>query len=201
MKGLLVRVGIDQAYGGWNAPVNTESGAFVFVPIPDRRQRRGLETPYTDFKRELEPFPGFTLPAALVGRPMHLDPDFQYLTYGDAGERRGRSLAELGAGDFIAFYSGLRPTTKWRDPLYYAIVGLYRVRECVRLPDVIEGRWHENAHTRRVEPRPTDLIVRAEPSTSGRLERCLPIGEWRDRALRVPEILTIPIPEILATPS
>jgi hypothetical protein len=185
MKGLLVRIGIDQAYGGWNAPVNPETREFAFVPIPGRPQRSGLETPYTDFRSELEPFPGFVLPPSLVGKPMHLDPDFQYLTYGDTGDRRGRSLAELRAGDFIAFYSGLRPAVKWQDPLFYALVGLYRVRECVRLPDITPRRWHENAHTRRAAHRPTDLVVRAEPTTSGRLERCLPIGEWRDRAYRV----------------
>ena len=37
MKGVLVRVGIDQASGGWNAPVAPRTGAFVYVPIPDHR--------------------------------------------------------------------------------------------------------------------------------------------------------------------
>jgi hypothetical protein len=37
MRGILVRVGIDQTpeYGGWNAPVNTETRRFIFVPIRD----------------------------------------------------------------------------------------------------------------------------------------------------------------------
>jgi Nucleotide modification associated domain 3 len=152
MTGLLVRVGIDQTYGGWNAPVNPQTGEFVFVPIPDGKQRRGLHTPYSDFTHELGLFPGLSLPSPLVGRPMHLDPDFEHLTYGDTGDRRGRSLAGLAPGDFIAFYSGLRPTARWQDPLLYALIGLYRVRECVRLPDVPRTRWHENAHTRRAAP-------------------------------------------------
>src|ERR1019366_8502767 len=37
VRGLLVRVGIDQTpkYGGWNAPVNTQTWRFMFVPIRD----------------------------------------------------------------------------------------------------------------------------------------------------------------------
>ena len=37
MRGLLVRVGIDQTpeYGGWNAPVNTQTWRFMSVPIRD----------------------------------------------------------------------------------------------------------------------------------------------------------------------
>ena len=185
VKGLLVRVGIDQEYGGWNAPVDSASGRFVWVPIPDRAQRRGLETPYTTFATELAPFPECALPSALVGRPMHLDPDFEHLTYGDSGDRRGRSLAALGRGDFIAFFAGLRPIGPWKDPLLYGLIGFYRIRDCVPLSKIPRNRWHENAHTRRARQKPDDLVVRAEPGRSGRLDRCLVIGEWRDRAYRV----------------
>lgn len=34
MKAILVRIGIDQVYGRWNAPVDPEYH-FVYVPIPD----------------------------------------------------------------------------------------------------------------------------------------------------------------------
>ena len=34
MNALLVRIGVDQAYGDWNAPVDAE-GRFVYVPIPE----------------------------------------------------------------------------------------------------------------------------------------------------------------------
>ena len=36
MKALLVRIGVDQAYGEWNAPVDAVS-RFVYVPIPESR--------------------------------------------------------------------------------------------------------------------------------------------------------------------
>jgi hypothetical protein len=185
MKGLLIRVGIDQAFGAWNAPVDPETGEFVYVPIPDGAQREGLETSYSQLKPALAHFPGSRLPPPLAARATHLDPDFERLTYGDNGLRRGRGLADFGAGDVVAFFAGLRPIRPWRDPLVYALIGVFRVRECVQLRTVPQKRWFENAHTRRVEHRPDDIIVRADPALSGRLRRCIPIGEWRNRAYRV----------------
>jgi hypothetical protein len=37
VRGLPVRVGIDQSRtaGGWNAPINTETNRFMFIPISD----------------------------------------------------------------------------------------------------------------------------------------------------------------------
>jgi len=185
MKGLLVRVGIDQAYGGWNAPVDPGTLEFAYVPIPEGSQRSELATPYRDVEGALAGFPGFELPAALHGRMMHLDPDFECLTYGDNGARRGRRVAELGPRDFIAFFAGLKPIRALDTNLVYALVGFYWVKEVVRAVAVPPARWGENAHTRRVEHSAADVIVRAEPSGSGRLRRCIPIGEWRDRSYRV----------------
>lgn len=116
---------------------------------------------------------------------MHLDPDFDRLTYGDDGARRGRGLARLRAGDLVAFYAGLRPTRPVAHRLLYALVGLFRVREVVRLGDIPPARWAENAHTRRQVRSLTDVVLRADPAASGRLRRCIPIGEWRDGAYRV----------------
>jgi hypothetical protein len=39
MKGILVRIGVHQAYGGWNAPVDPRTGQFVFIPIPDGAEK------------------------------------------------------------------------------------------------------------------------------------------------------------------
>ena len=180
-----MRVGIDQTFGHWNAPVDPATGEFAYVPIPDGLQRYGLETWYSDIQPALSRFPGVALPAALTNRATHLDPDFAHLTYGDNGFRRGRGLADFDGGDVVAFFAGLRPVGAWRDPLVYALIGVYRVRDVVRLATVPANLWGHNAHTRRVEHRGTDVIVRAEPSTSGRLKRCIPIGEWRDKAYRV----------------
>jgi hypothetical protein len=194
MRAYLVRVGIDQAFGGWNAPVDPRTNEFVYVPIPESSaQQPGLATPYEivgpALARFAEAHPDASpraveLPAELARGNMHLDPDFGALTYGDT-ERRGRDLANLEPGDVVAFYAGLRPVATSAHTLVYALIGLYRLGEVVRLGAVPRSRWHENAHTRRSDHRSTDVIVRADPRASGRLHRCVPIGEFRDGAYRV----------------
>jgi hypothetical protein len=119
---------------------------------------------------------------------MHLDPDFSTLTYGDIGNR-ALQVRRMGKGDFLAFYAGLRATNPQAAELVYALIGFYIIEEIVQAKAVPESRWKENAHTRRV-PVESDIVVRAKPGVSGRFERCLPIGEHRDRAYRVqPDIL------------
>jgi hypothetical protein len=193
VRALLVRVGIDTTAGGWNAPVDPDSLEFVYVPIPEARDQQfhpGLATTYAPLKAALATFGAGSLvrtalPESLVERNMHLDPDFDQLTYGDVGPRRGRSLCEFEPGDVVVFFAGLRPVRPCAHRLLYALVGLYRVKDVVRAGEVPRARWSENAHTRRKDFRATDVIVRAEPSASGRLRRCIPIGEFRDRAYRV----------------
>jgi hypothetical protein len=185
VRGILIRVGVDQAFGGWNAPVDPDSLDFAYVPIPEGPQRRGLETCYSAMVPALSRFPGICLPSSLATRATHLDPDFEYLTYGDNSVRRGRAIADFKKDDFLVFFAGLRPAGAWADPLLYAVIGFYCVQQCVRLSEIPRERWRENAHTRRTEHRPTDIIIRAEPGVSGRLRRCIVIGEWRDRAYRV----------------
>lgn len=195
MRAYLVRIGVDQAYGGWNAPMDPETNEFVYVPIPESRAMRPeLATPYTSIQSALARFEvehpaarprHVKLPSNLVSATMHLDPDFEHLTYGDSGTRRGKGLTDLGPEDVVVFYSGLRPVAECEHLLVYALVGLYRVAESVRAQSVPEQRWSENAHTRCVELEGSDVILTAIPGSSGRLKRCIPIGEFRDRAYRV----------------
>ena len=192
MRALLVRVAVDQAYGEWNGPVDPTTNEFVYVSIPDKREFiTGLETPYTNVMPALAAFATgreskapIMLPGHLLTRTMHLDPDFANLTYGDTKDR-ARDLAKFAKDDLVVFYSGLRPCRSCPHRLIYAIVGLFRIDEVVRLDSVPEARWNENAHTRRVKRNDDDVIVRGQAGTSGRLKTCLPIGEWRDRAYRV----------------
>lgn len=195
MRAYLVRVGVDQTFGGWNAPMNPETNEFVYVPIPEIRPMRAeLATPYTLVQPALVRFEGIhptappqhvRLPWDLVAANMHLDPDFQHLSYGDSGTRRGKGLADLCSGDVVVFYGGLRPVVACEHRLVYALVGLYRAAESVRVQSVPAPRWSENAHTRCVYRESSDVIVRAIPGLSGRLKRCIPIGTFRNRAYRV----------------
>src|SRR4029078_8467632 len=72
-----------------------------------------------------------------------------------------------------------------RDKLCYALIGLYVVRDVVLARDVPRYLRHRNAHTRKAKIGKPDVVVRAKPVVSGRWQRCIPIGEWRDRAYRV----------------
>jgi hypothetical protein len=184
VKGLLVRVGIDNQYGQWNAPVDPSTGEFVYVTIPEDpvEIRAKLARRYDEFGKTLEEF-GRPLPRRLAGNFTHLDPDFDHLTYGDTWPR-SKPIIGMERGDFLAFYAGLGPTAPTRDNLVYAIIGFYLVDEVVRVKDVPATRWHENAHTRR-EGGEDDVVVRAQPKVSGRLTRCIPIGEYRDKSYRV----------------
>jgi len=193
VKGILVRIGVDHAYGAWNAPVDPGTGRFVFVPIPDSPKK--IYTPtnarrYSEIAPHLTEFaaecslPGLRCPETLRALTMHLDPDFDHLTYGDNGTRRGVGVSKLDAGDILVFYAGLRSIVPPRK-LIYAMVGLYVIEEIVRAVEVPRDKWHENAHTRWTPISENDVVVRAKRGLSGRLDRCVPIGEWRDRAYRV----------------
>jgi hypothetical protein len=203
MKAALVRIGIDQAYGKWNAPVCPDSKHFVYVPIPEQPEnpnrietqfQPGLARSFNEFTPPLQDFCGtrnldmsidLKFPAELLERKVHLDPDFSFLTYGDEGARRGARMADMKDGDLLAFYAGLKPIAKCQHKLVYALIGLFVVKEVVRADDIPMQRWQENAHTRKLKRGTADIVVRAKPELSGRLKTCLPIGEYRDRAYRV----------------
>lgn len=184
--GLLVRVGADQSDGGglWNGPVDSKSGRFVYVPIPERKpQRPNLDTPYRPLRPALAKLQ-MELPRHLVDERMHLDPDFEHLTYGDRGKKGQQLLRSLSADDLIIFYAGLRDTSS--RLLVYAIIGLFVVKTIRLARDSAPSEAHRNAHTRRVLPADADdVIVQAVENRSGRLTRCIPIGEYRANAYRV----------------
>jgi hypothetical protein len=188
MRGLLVRVGADLSAGGgsWNGPADSKTGEFAYVPIPEgSKVHAGMEKPYVALAPVLARF-GVELPARFQSRHMHLDPDFDHLTYGDQGERAKQLRDNLRAEDLIVFYAGLADIHHGAARLVYAIIGLFVIEKLVRAADVPRQEWDVNAHSRRVlSSDADDLIVYGRPVVSGRLRRCLPIGEYRDRAYRV----------------
>jgi hypothetical protein len=197
-KGILIRVGIDSSYGEWNAPVNPDNGDFVFLPIPENKKHEinpGQAFPYNHFISDLKKFSfnnnlsdknEITLPNHLNGLNTHLDPDFNFLTYGDNGIHRGKELKnQFQTGDFIVFFAGLKPISKFIYPLYYAIIGFYEILKVVEAKDILPVELIINAHTRKINPNPTDVIIIADPQKSGRLEKSILIGDFRDKSYRV----------------
>lgn len=194
MKALLVRVGIDLTSGGWNAPVNPHTFEFAYVPIPENEGkekdgtkkkpiRPGYGKSYEQFKICCQKF-GKNVPEQLLNKNKyaHLDPDFSKLTYGDENQR-GNRIRELEEDDIIVFYAGIR-STGLEQKLIYALIGLYVVDKVIPAELIPEKDWDKNAHTRRHFDK-TDIIVFAKSGRSGRLERCIPIGEYRSKAYRV----------------
>jgi hypothetical protein len=189
MRGLLVRVGIDSKCGRWNAPVDPDTGRYVYVPIPERAENvePGMGRSYEEVVPALAGL-GVDLPDHLHGQFMHLDPDFEHLTYGD-GDARANPIRGMTSGDFLVFWAGLRPICKWDYRIMCALIGLYVVQEVVPATSIPAERRAENAHTRR-KSYDGDVVVRALPARSGRFERCVPFAEYRKGAYRVrPEIL------------
>lgn len=187
MNALLVRVAADRSKGGglWNGPVDSRTGEFAYVAIPENGPvHAGLERPYSTLSPVLARF-GVSLPVRLQDRHMHLDPDFAHLTYGDRGARAKQLREHLKPGDLIVFYAGLADTLG-AARLVYALVGLLVVDKFVRAVDIPEDQRDINAHSRRIlKVIAQDLIVHGRPGVSGRLQLCLPVGEYRDRAYRV----------------
>jgi Nucleotide modification associated domain 3 len=143
-----------------------------------------MENPYSALVPVLSKF-GVTLPVHLRAQNMHLDPDFDYLSYGDQGERANQLRRKLSQGDRIIFYSGLKDVDHG-PRLVYAIIGIFVVDDIVLATSVPESARNSNAHSRRILAEGAqDIVVLGYQNLSGRLERCLPIGEWRNDAYRV----------------
>lgn len=179
---LLVRVGADLGPpgGGFNAPVDTASGEFLYVGIPEtRRVVAGWEHPYARLSDKLARM-GTPLPASLRGRNMHLDPDFEHCTYGDHG-RRATQLARLVRGDMVVFYAGLRAIRE--RTLVYALVGQLTVARSVPATGLADPSL--NVHAQRQTVAADDVVVVGTRRGSGRYARCVPIGIFRDGAYRV----------------
>ena len=142
--------------------------------------------------------PCFQLPTRLNGKPMHLDPDFLRLTYGDDA-KRGRTVKELEEGDFLAFYASLCPVCedhweKLQNPrkgrLVYALIGLFVLSSKPRGVEQVSSRERAlNAHTRWKTTNPGDIVAFGKEADSGLFDHCIPIGEWRAGAYRVRKAL------------
>lgn len=194
MKGYLVRVGIDLTAksGGWVAPIDPQTHEFAYVPIVEdetkgkKRIRSGYEISYGDqFVGPCQKLGKEFPPKLLNNKYAHLDPDFRYLTYGDEGNK-GAQLKDLVEGDILAFWAGLSLAKARPREVVYALIGLYVVaQKPVYAKDIDPKDWHRNAHTRRHFLEDDIVVLTKHDGTSGRLERCIRIGGYRDNDYRL----------------
>lgn len=190
-KGLLVRVGIDQTFGEYNAPINPITNDYIYMPIPQDGADflSGMVTTYDDLLPHFESWcqkndSALEFPLK-NNRSCHLDPDFDFSTYGDQATGRGLRVGDLIAGDFIAFFASFKPITKCDHNLVYALYGIMVVDKVIKVADVPENEFHKNAHTRIKDMNKDHWVVFANPSLSGRFSKAIPIGEFRNGSYRV----------------
>jgi len=196
VKGILLRVGADQtaAGGRWNAPVDPQSWRYAYVPITAGEDQRRHIAPcptYAVFEEQVASL-RVSLPPHLNGTKVHLDPDFDSLTYGEPylatnGRRasRGRLIESLREGDFIAFFAGFRPTTQsYQHTLAYCLFAIFFVQRVRQVKELTLQERAVCAHGRRRHAE-NDFVVQANPALSGRFHRAIPIGEFRQNAYRV----------------
>jgi len=190
LKAILIRVGIDRTDGQWNAPYNPVTNDFVYVPIPQMKKPNavGLEKHYKDLivpdlaRFSVENKVTIALPDHLLDKRMHLDPDFNHLSYGDT-KNRGRKLLSFKEDDILIFYSSYKSIYESKQ-LIYALMGMLVVKTVERVGE-ITGTFDENAHTRNLVRIDTDIVVKGKPNVSGRFDKCIPICEFRNNAYRV----------------
>jgi len=191
LRAILIRVGVDQTYGRWNAPCNPDTNDFVYVPIPqiDVPNASGLEKRYMEsvvsalLKFSNDHNVSVTLPKHLQDKRMHLDPDFDYLSYGDT-KQRGSRLIDFEENDVVMFYSSFR-SIRVEKELIYGLMGMLVVKTIERVADIEPDRFDENAHTRNFNRNETDVVVRGKEGVSGRFNKYIPIGEFRSKSYRV----------------
>lgn len=195
MKGVLLRVGCDitQSAGHWNAPVDLRTNEYVYVPIPEHYNWHLGKCPtYGAISPALGRL-GMVLPPNLTERmKLHLDPDFTSLTIGepyhdDVGRlsSRGRTLSQLDEGDFIAFFAGFRPVGHaGSSPLAYCLFGILHIQSRTFVGSLPRYKRLSCAHGRR-RWADKDLVMWGDPQTSGRFQKAIGIGEYRDRSYRV----------------
>lgn len=193
-KAILIRIGVDQSFGNWNAPCNPENNDYTYVPIPQEPPvTPSLAKIYKDsMPHALSAFSDrnsvdIQLPEPLLNQPMHLDPDYDYLSYGDT-TKRGKNLLNLEVDDWVVFYSGLRSIYNSKH-LVYALTGLLVVKSVRQTKDIPTKYYHQNAHTRVPSPEPSDIVVTGKKDISGRFKQYIDIGEFRSGSYRVRKAL------------
>ena len=187
-----MRVGIDQTFGGYNAPINPITNDYLYMPIPQGvdSYKSGMRTSYNDLLPHFESWcqkndVKTEFPPNLKNICTHLDPDFDHATYGDQDTGRGLRVGDLKKGDFIAFFASFKPISKCDHKLVYALYGIMVVDKVLKAIDVAESDLRKNAHTRINNMNKDHLVVFAEPTLSGRFSRSIPIGEFRNGSYRV----------------
>lgn len=184
---LLLRVGIDRGNGGALSPIFAD-GSFEYVPMPETEPTQCPLTFATLSSRSGQSLAAF-VPRRIADRPVHIDPDFEHLTYGDAASHKRRQLLHLKPGDLLVFYAGFEPWPHDDKPRLSAI-GWFEVKAVHRLTaqqistdPALRQRFGQTAHFLRHPPDQELALIEGEPRNSRFLDHAAPLGDGEDRLL------------------
>jgi hypothetical protein len=184
-RAVVINVAANTQLPGVRGPVFPD-GRFEYVPIPEREPTRpDADVPtYGDLGLETE------LPAELLDRRVHLDPEFpeaggRRYTYGDEHGVKAGPLSELVAGDWLLFYATLSTRGEpaaWQPPEWGAyLIGRFRVARVLTGeeyraagPDE-RAPFRTNAHVKR-ETFDARVLVLGDPVESALFERALALS-------------------------
>lgn len=151
-------------------PEVAADGRFEYVPIPEKCEttealtygtipRRHDDGVLADDLRWVKPRSESADPADPRNHPVHRDPNFEHLTYGEHRPAYVSRLRSLDSGDAVGFYTGLRPDDG--GSLHRYLVGYFAVADVVVLDPSLSAAekrdrlaaHRENAHAKRFAAR------------------------------------------------
>jgi hypothetical protein len=174
-----------------------DDGAFDYVPIPETARNATVETKTyadvstrdgtaADYLKLIYPSGGEHAVEGdeLDDFPLHHDPNFEALTYGERRPAYVKRLRKLEEGDAVAFYTGLSNASE--DALHRYLIGYFVIDNVVYFDALDDSeareriREHpENAHTKRFEAtgEVDDNLVIVEGKKGGLLDEAFRISK------------------------
>lgn len=195
MTVVLARVGADGTNTNPMPPIY-DDGRFEYVPIPETEmgtaetrtygseRLQHQDVAFTEYVNWIQPDGKregrISDPKAIETHPLHYDPDFQQLTYGESSGRGDyvRKLMDLDHGDILAFYAGLSDVTR----KHRYLIGYFTVNKVVNTGG-LEGderravfeAYRHNAHSKRYlgqgESKFDDIVIIDGKPPGGLFER------------------------------
>lgn len=192
MTVVLVGVGADSTNAQPLPPVD-DAGRFEYIPIPESEPTTEAATYGTVSPRHhdgslarlltgIDPTGGgehTVTGAALADWPLHHDPNFAALTYGESPSRPAYTavLETLSPGDCVAFYTGLAATDSSYTHRY--LIGYFTVDAVHQLPptapESLLPALSANAHLKR-DTVASGTVIIAGRTPGGRLPRAVRIS-------------------------
>jgi len=181
---MLLRVGIDKSSDGVLAPIFPD-GSFEYIPLSETDPKSGEKRTYNNLNGRNGKQLSSYLPKEVVGRKIHLDPEFTTFTYGDVG-RKAVYLLKLEPGDILVFYAGLTPHNGSEHPEALYIIGYFAVKDVLDFKNYsineirkIQRRYPNNSHPKRDSGLGEMVLVVGDPEKSKLLEKGILISEKR----------------------